>query len=491
MKRKDNNMNSEGMTRRDFMQRAGCGAFGTASLLSTMLSLNMANKAAAAGLGAGDDCRTLVCIFLFGGIDSYNLIVPTDSTRYADYQASRGNLALAQNSLLPLNQTVGGDGLPYGVHPGAAQVQEMFNGLGGDTLKRRLAFVSNVGTLIQPTTKNDYQADNYPLPKSLFSHIDQSEQWQTSLPQGGSQLTGWAGRAADVLHSTLNTQATSMNISFDGNNIFQVGNSTEQFVVTPSGALTFTGSGQTRADHPLKIKNDAVTSLMEQEYSNLVERAFAQLTRKSVDEQAAFQQVFSGFDDNQVSTRFPNSYIGRQLYAALKSIAVRPQLGLRRQTLLVSYGGWDHHSELLQSQDTRLRELVPAMHAFQQGLEELNLQDSVVSFCPSEFARTLRSNGQGTDHAWGGNTMVFGGPVLGGRVYGTFPNVALESNDDVGRGGRLVPTMSVDEMFADMLRWFGVSNADLPLVLPNLGNFHNLASNTLPVGFIDPAKLPA
>lgn len=484
-------MKANELTRRDFMQQAGCGAFGTASLLSTLLSLNMANKAAAASLNPGDECRTLVCIFLFGGIDSFNLVVPTDSTRYADYQASRGNLALSQNSLLALNQTSGGDGMSYGVHPGAAQVQEMFNGLGGDAQKRRLAFISNVGTLIQPTTKSDYQADNHPLPKSLFSHIDQTEQWQTSLPQGGTQLTGWAGRAADVLHSSLNTEATSMSVSFAGNNIFQVGQSTEQFVVTPSGALTFTGSGQNRSDHPLKIKNDAITSLMEQEYGNLVERAFAQLTRKSVDEQAAFQQVFSSFDDDQITTPFPDTYIADQLYSALKAIAMRPQLGLRRQTILVSYGGWDHHGELLQSQDTRLRELVPAMHAFQQGLEELNLQDSVVSFCPSEFARTLRSNGQGTDHAWGGNTMIFGAPVLGGRMYGTFPSVALESNDDVGRGGRLIPTMSVDEMFADMLRWFGVSNADLPLVLPNLGNFHNLSGNTLPVGFIDPATLPA
>ncbi|MGB0582310.1 MAG: DUF1501 domain-containing protein [Limisphaerales bacterium] len=479
----------DGVSRREFLRDTSCGAMGTATFLSTLLNLKMANNAAAAGLGPGDDCRTVVCIYLSGGIDSFNLIVPTDSARYADYQTSRGNLALPTNTLLPLNQTAGGDGLPYGVHPAAGPIQEMFNGLGGNAANRRLAFISNVGTLLQPTTKAEYRADNFPLPKSLFSHIDQTEQWQTSLPQGGNQLTGWAGRAADVLHSTMNTQATSMSISFTGNNIFQVGNSTQQFVVTPSGALTFTGASQNNANHPVRIKNSAITSLMEQEYSNLVERAFAQLTRRSVDEQAAFQHIFEGFDDNSVTTNFPDTHLGRQLFAALKSIATRPQLGLRRQTIMVSYGGWDHHGELLQSQDARLRELAPAMLAFQQGLEELNLQDSVVTFCASEFARTLRSNGQGTDHAWGGNAMVYGAPVQGGRLYGTFPSVALDSNDDVGRGGRLVPSMSVDEMFADILRWFGVSTADLPTVLPNLGNFHS--GNGLPVGFINPASLPS
>jgi uncharacterized protein (DUF1501 family) len=485
------NQGKRRLSRRRFLAQSGCGACGTASLLSMLLNLRLANQAAAAGLGPGDDCRTLVCIFLFGGIDSFNLIVPTEAAPFADYQASRGNLALPQNTLLPLNQTAAGDGRQYGIHPAALQMQEMFNGLGGDTQKRRLAIMANAGTLIRPTTKTEYRADNYPLPKSLFSHIDQTEQWQTSLPQGGSQLTGWAGRAADVLHSSLNTEATSMSISFTGNNVFQVGNSTEQFVVTPNGALTFTGSGQSSTNHPVRIKNDAITSLMEQRYRNLVEQSFAELTRKSVDQQAAFQQIFGGFNDNSVATSFPTTNIGQQLFAALKTIAIRPQLGLRRQTIMLSYGGWDHHSELLNSQDARLRELVPAMYAFQRGLEELNLGDSVVTFAPSEFARTLRSNGQGTDHAWGGNTMVLGEPVLGGRIYGTFPDIALDSNDDVGRGGRLIPTMSADEMFADMLRWFGVSNADLPLVLPNLGNFHNLAGNTLPVGFINPASLPA
>ncbi|MGY8675497.1 MAG: DUF1501 domain-containing protein, partial [Verrucomicrobiia bacterium] len=313
-----------------------------------------------------------------------------------------------------------------------------------------------------------------------------TEQWQTSLPQGASQLTGWGGRAADILHSSLNTGQTSMSISFAGNNVFQVGDTTEQFVVTPSGALTFTGSTQTDTNHPVFLKNQAITGLMEQHYSNLVDRAFTQLTRKSVGEQAFFQQVFESFDEASVTTPFPGSNIGSQLFAALKTIGIRQQLGLRRQTIMVTYNGWDHHGELLETQNGMLRTLAPAMHAFQSALEELNLQDDVVTFCSSEFARTLRSNGRGTDHAWGGNAMVMGAPVDGGKMYGAFPDLALESADDVGRGGRLIPTLSVDEMFGDLLRWFGVSNADLPLVLPNLPEFHSIASNSLPLGFIRP-----
>lgn len=472
------------------MGESACATLGTASVMSTLLNLGMANKAAASGLGPGDDCKTLVCIFLHGGIDSFNTLVPRDNTRYGEYATTRTNLALPQNDLIPLNQVPGGDGHFYGVHPGMADIAELFNGIGGDTTRRRLSFVSNVGTLIQPTTMTDYETDSFPLPKALFSHIDQIEQWQTSLPQGGTNLTGWAGRTADVLHSTLNQDLTSMSISFAGNNIFQVGNTTQQFVMTPSGALTFSGPGSNE-NHPLSLKNAALKSLMEQEYANLIEQSFADLTKGSVEQQEYVQQLFDDFDDDSVTTPFPPSYIGSQLYAALKMIAIRQQLGLRRQTLFVSFGGWDHHSELLNNQDEMLRSLSPAIGAFQKALDELGLQDEVIGFTSSDFGRTLRSNGRGTDHAWGGNQVVFGGPVDGGKIVGTFPSLVLDGVDDVGRGGRLLPTLSVDEHFAELLRWFGVSGtSNFENVLPNLDNFFDVSTidptnpATFPVGYL-------
>lgn len=479
------------MKRRKFLGESACATLGSASIMSTLLNLKMAGQAAAAGLSSGeDDCKTLVCIFLHGGIDSFNVLVPRDAARYADYAASRTNLALPNESLLTLNQT-GGDGQLYGIHPGTAGIQSLFNGINDDPNRRRLSFVSNVGTLIEPTSLGDYQNESVAIPRALFSHIDQIEQWQTSLPQGASNLTGWAGRAADILHSNLNSDLASMSLSFAGNNVFQVGNTTQQFVMTPSGALTFSQSGN-NSNHASVIKNIATKSLLEQHYQSLMETAFADLTRESVDQQEFVQGHFDSVSSDFVTTEFPNNRIASQLQAALRMIHLREQLGLRRQTIFLSFGGWDHHGELLETQDGMLQQLSPALEAFQNALEELSIEDSVITFTASDFGRTLRSNGRGTDHAWGGNQLVFGGPVAGGQVAGTYPNLALDGPDDVGRGGRLLPTTSVDEFFAELLLWFGLSADDFSAVLPNLSNFYNPSSanpsdpSTFPIGFLKP-----
>jgi len=479
------------LSRRKFLGESACAALGSTSVMSMLLNLKLANQAAAADLpNQSDERKTLVCIFLHGGVDSFNVLVPRDADRYADYAASRTNLALNRDSLLTLDQN-NGDGQLYGLHPGTSEITELFNGLDGNAAERRLSFISNVGTLVEPTSLSAYQNETVTLPRALFSHIDQIEQWQTSLPQADNQLSGWAGRAADVLHSTLNEDLASMSISFSGNNIFQVGNTTQQFVMTPSGALSFSEDGS-GTNHPAVQKNVAVKSLIDEHYSNLMEKAFAELTKKSVDQQEFVQSLFDSVPDDFTSTSFPNSYIASQLKGALRMIHLRESLGLRRQTIFVSFGGWDHHGELLDTQDGMLRTLSPALGAFQAGLEELGLADSVITFSASDFGRTLRSNGRGTDHAWGGNQLVMGGPVDGGKVKGTYPNLALDGPDDVGRGGRILPTTSVDELFAELLLWFGVSPSDMENVLPNLANFYDAASadssdpSTLPIGFLKP-----
>ena len=473
-------------TRRQFLGQASCAALSSVSMLNMLLNLKLANQAAAQG--SFTDRKTLVCLFLHGGNDSYNMLIPRDAARHATYSVSRGNLALSQAAIAPsaLNQDAGGDGQLYSLHPSCVGMRELFNGLGGDTAKRRLSVVTNVGTLIQPTNKAQYLSESVPLPRALFSHSDQTDQWQTSVPQGLAQLAGWGGRAADVLHSTSNTGQTAMSISFDGNNLFQVGNNTQQFVVTPSGALTFTASGAV-SPNPLAVKNAAHRSLIEQHYSNLMQESFGQLTKTSVDLQEYFQTLFNTFDESTLQTPFPaNNYLGENLRSIAKTIALRPQLGLRRQTIFLTYGGWDHHAELLNTQAGMLAYLDGALTAFQKALEELGIANDVITFTCSDFARTLRSNGQGTDHAWGGNVLVMGGPVQGGHIVGTFPDLALDSNDDVGYGGRLLPTTSVDKFFAEMLRWFGVSAANMSYVLPNIANFYNVNSSTLPLGFLRP-----
>ena len=473
------------LTRRRFIGEANCAALSSIPILNMLLNLKMANTAAAQG--APTDRKTLVCLFLNGGMDSFNMLVPRDG-RHTAYSTSRGNLALAQGSLLQLNQGTGGDGQLYGLHPSCAGMAELFNGLGGNTSKRRLSFVSNVGTLIQPASKAQYLAESVPLPRALFSHSDQIDQWQTSVPQGMSQLSGWGGRAADVLHTTANTGQTSMSISMSGNNLFGVGNSTEQFVVTPGGALTFTAPqpGQP-ATNPLAVKNAAQRSLIEQHYANLMHESFAKLTKGSLDLQEFFQTQFSDFNESRITTPFPsNNYLATTLRSVAKTIALRPELGLKRQTIFISLGGWDHHGELLNTQAGMLSGVDAALLAFQKALEELGVQDEVITFTCSDFGRTLRSNGRGTDHAWGGNAIVMGGAVQGGRIAGTFPDLALDSANDVGHGGRLLPTTSVDQFFAEMLRWFGVSSANMSYVLPNIANFYNPSSSSLPIGFLKP-----
>jgi uncharacterized protein (DUF1501 family) len=477
------------LTRRSFLGESACAALGSTSIMSTLLNLKMANNAVAAGLPAdSEDRKSLVCLYLHGGIDSYNVLVPNDATRYSHYSATRTNLALAQNTLLPLTQTATGDGQDYGVHPAMGGLQTLFNGIGGDANERRLSFISNIGTLMEPMSRLDYTDRLKPRPRGLFSHSDQQEQWQTSLPQGDVNLTGWAGRAADVLHATSNVGSqTSMSISLAGNNIFQVGRNTQQFVMSRNGALTF--SQESGTNHPTALKNIALRSLMEQEYSNLMEKAFAELTDNSIEQQELIQTEFDALADDFAGVTFPNTRIGQDLRAAMKTIALRAKLGLRRQTM----GGWDHHSALIGPQNTMLEQLTPALSAFQTALENCELSDSVLTFSASDFARTLRTNGSGSDHAWGGNQFVMGGPVAGGQVLGQYPSLALDSPDDVGRGGRILPTTSVDSLVAELLLWFGLDgDANFAKVLPNLVNFYDIGEAdatdpaTLPIGFLKP-----
>lgn len=471
-------------TRRHFFGRSACAAMSSLPVMNTLLNLQLAGRAAADG--APTDHRTLVCIFLNGGMDSFNWLVPRDSARHATYTTTRGNLALSTSEILSLNQD-GGDGQLYGIHPSCTGLADMFNGTGSFAGKRRLSMLANVGTLIQPVTKAQYLAESIPLPRALYSHSDQIDQWQTSVPQGMTQLSGWAGRTADLLHATANANSIAMNISLSGNSLWQVGNNTTQFVVTDRGALTFTGSEISDPLHPMRLKNSAHRSIIQQNYANLMQQSYGQLTRSSIELQEFFLQQYNSFDDSAVASLFPGTnYIAQQFRAAVKMIALRPALGLHRQTLFIAFGGWDHHGELLETQAGMLNTLNASLTGFQSALEQLGLQDSVITFSASDFGRTLRSNGRGTDHAWGGNALVMGGPVQGGRVCGTFPDLTLESSDDTGYGGRMIPTTSVDQFFAEMLRWFGVPASGMSTVLPNIGNFYDVNSTSLPLGFLRP-----
>lgn len=476
------------ISRRQFLGEASCKILGSSTVLSSILGLKLANNAAAASLQPGTDCKTVVCILLAGGSDSFNMLVRRDDG-YSEYAASRTAMAIAKNELLPLNQEGEGDGNLYGLHPSCQALADMFNGTGSFAGNRRLAFVSNIGTLIQPTTLEQYDAGSVPVPKALFSHSDQINQWQTSVAQGMSQLTGWAGRMADVIHSELNTGATAMSVSLAGNNVFQIGNSTQQFAITQNGPLQPSGSPPGLGSETAR-KNLAIDSLMSEAYNNLVQDAFAQHVRQSHEAQASFGEHYNLVDDTNVNgvnvgALFGSSRLAQQLRAAAKTISVRQGLGLRRSTIFISRGGWDHHGELLVTHAGMLQELSDALAAFQLALEAYGVADDVITYTASDFGRKLQSNGRGTDHAWAGNQMVFGGPVQGGKICGQFPSLAINGPSDVGQG-RLLPLTSVDEFFGETARWFGVSNADISYVLPNLSNFVDIASNPRPVGYLKP-----
>lgn len=486
-------------SRRQFLGELSCAGIGSTSVVSTLLNLTMANHAAAQA-GFGSQRKALVCVFLSGGCDTFNVLIPHGpQSAYDEYAASRSNLAIPRDELLPLNFT-DSQGRSYGLNPACPKLAELFNGLEGDTSKRRLAMLANVGTLVAPIENKDiYLNGGVPLPKALFSHRDQIEQWQTSVPQGMQVLSGWGGRAADVIHNVYNTEQTGgyympMNFSLSGNSAFQIGRSEGQFVITPGGALSFSGTGSQTAIHKAKEQalKETVASPIEEHYKNLFQRTHGRITANSIERGVEFQQHFSdpGSLNGQVvntvlaAAGFPNHWISSQLMGAVKTIAIREKLKLSRQTIFVEYGGWDHHAELLETQAGMLGILDGALYAFQKSLEALGLANDVVTFTASDFGRTLRSNGQGTDHAWSGNQFVLGGPVTGGVIRGSFPSLEIDGPDDVGRGGRIFPKLSADEVFCEMLRWFGVSSGDMEQVLPNIRNFYNPSNVENPVGFL-------
>ena len=483
-------MNS--LSRRGFLRQINCAAVGSGALLNTLLNLKLANSLTAQ---TAPGRKALVCLFLNGGMDSFNFLVPTDS-RYTSYSVSRGaagtegGLALAQSSLLPLAAPLGG----YGLHPACPQIRDMVNGTGARfSGKRRLAFVANVGTLVQPITKAQYNAwergNNaaLPVPRALFSHSDQTEQWQTAVPQGLGHLTGWAGRASDILNAANNQGGISMSISLNGNNVLQVGNQTQPFAITTTSPLAFYGASEGAEVNPMQLKNSTFRHTLEQHYSNLLVESFSQITKSSDEAQQYFQQQFDSAGASlgpTVDALFP---AGNPLAMTLKTVArtikISSQLGLSRQTFFVNMGGWDHHGELLDTHAGMLATLDTAIGDFQHALELLGLANDVITFTASDFGRTLRSNGRGSDHAWGGNAFVFGGPVDGGKIFGTYPSLALDGPDDVGRGGRMLPTTPIDKYFSALLQWFGVPAGNMNYVLPNIGNFSTLPS----LGFIKAA----
>ena len=460
------------ITRRQFLGQASCAAVGSQSLVSTLLSLKLSNNAAAESLNDLDDYKALVCVFLAGGNDSYNMLVPTSASEYSLYAQARQQMALplyGEGAILPINALETG-GREFGVHPAMPEVQQLFN-------DGNLSFLSNVGTLVEPTTVEQYKQRAVQIPRQLFSHSDQIEQWQTSVPHTTSP-TGWSGRIADVLQSTgVNNSQISMNISLGGNNIMQTGHDTSFYAITPNGSIRMVGKDDLAGRNFMRYKQ--ISSLMDLQYNNLFQQAFVDEMRNSVESDEIFS---AAYNQSLINTPFPMDQLGSNLAGVARTIQVQQALGMKRQIFFVRLGGWDHHKNLLESQNEMLPILSQSLKSFWDALGELGMQNNVTTFTASDFGRTLRSNGSGTDHGWAGNQLVMGGSVLPQRIFGQYPELLLNDGLDVETNGRLLPTTSVDEFFADLALWFGVSPSDLSTIFPNINNFYTPGSSSMPIG---------
>ncbi len=465
------------ISRRKFIGQSSCAAVGYTTLFSSLLNLK-AFEAAAVGnmtmMMPPTGYKAMVCLMLGGGNDSYNMLVPLGSG-YSDYAVTRSNLAIPMGNLLAVTPSNTG-GAQYGIHPAMPELQNLFNS--GDA-----SFIANVGTLVQPTTRNEYFSGTHPLPLGLYSHSDQAQQWQTGRPHERS-ATGWGGRISDLVQSMNSNENISMNISLAGTNIFQRGQDSIEYVVSSEGAVGIDGYNNNWIFN--QLKSQAIDNMLDQTYTDLYKSTYVNTVKQSRDAGIEFQEAIDAIPE--FSHEFADNSLSDRFKMIAKTIAARDTLGFQRQIFFVNYDGWDHHDEVLENQAGMLAEVSRAIGDFQAALGEINATDCVTTFTISDFARTLTSNGNGTDHAWGGNAMVIGGAhVNGGNMYGSYPSLALGVGNPLDLSdGVLIPTTSADTYMAELALWFGVSPSDVNDILPNLSNFYDTASPNYPLGFLNP-----
>ncbi|MGA2595605.1 MAG: DUF1501 domain-containing protein [Bryobacteraceae bacterium] len=436
-------------TRRGFI-RIGSATIGSLALRPFGLLPALAQN--------GPDYRALVCIFLFGGNDSNNTVIPMDDASYKAYMSIRGGLALTGSELTPVVNSV--SGAPYAFHAKLTELSSLF-------ASKELAVVANVGSLVQPLTRAQYQQQQAPIPLNLFSHSDQQLQWQTSVAQGSSP-TGWAGRAADyIVSQNMNSSGFPTFVSLAGNSLEGAGVTTQPVAITPGQSLQLKGFNSSAES---EARLNAMTSLLTSDNGmSLVQAANNTLSNSIADANlldAALAKV------TPLKTQFPKTSIGEQLQQVAQIVQVHADLGMRRQIFFCSLGGFDTHTNELNTHNTLYPQLSPAIAAFYDATQELGMAQNVTTFTESDFSRTLQpTSGDGSDHAWGSHHMVVGGAVQGGQIFGKFPTFQLGGPDDADTRGRWIPTTSIDQYGATLSSWFGIPNGSLATVFPNFPNF--------------------
>jgi uncharacterized protein (DUF1501 family) len=485
-----NDKNINVLTRREFIRRAACAAVGTAAMTSAIRDLRFMNAAVAQT--NIQDYKALVCIFLQGGNDSNNLIIPT-SAQYANYAAIRTPvLAIPQLALLGLSGYTDPFNNTFGLHPSCPELQTLF-------AENKLAFLFNTGTLVKPISRSQYLNGSVPKPPQLFSHADQQTQWQTSVPDQ-PPTTGWGGRCADLLNAVQPGAPISLMVSLAGANTFEVGNIIQQYSVSTSGAISLSlpttpgaGASTNRLPTLLNILGLPYTNLQSQAYAGVAEQAISTgvLLNNAISNTAATNFWSNSFPVKITppeggaafnSTLSPQLQMVARLIAAGNTPVASGGFGMKRQIFFCQVGGYDLHTGqtnysmgtpnnvLVGSHTNLLAELSQSMYAFQRAMEQLGLSNKVTSFTASDFGRTFPSNGQGSDHGWGSHHLILGGAVKGGSTYGQFPTLTVNGPNDTSTG-RWIPTTAIDQYFATLATWFGVDPGNLTTVLPNIGRF--------------------
>ncbi len=460
-------------SRRQFLKAsAGLGAvLGSRAPLATSLAglaALSAQGAQAADLSGG--YKALVCVFLNGGNDSHNWVVPTDAAGYATYSAARRELAWPLAKLLPIAATNQAAGRSFGMPEELAPLHKWY-------ASGKAAVVANVGPLKRPVTRAEFQA-GLALPSKLFSHNDQASTWQSLSPEGAR--SGWGGRMGDILMAA-NAYPVFTAVSATGNAVFLSGSSVTQYQVGVDGPVPVRGL-DTSSIHGSNAAPAALArSLARSSGTDALQAEYVRVLQRGISSNSLLQTALPGANVQAIpatpivlgtgtSITLNNDGLARQLRMVAQMIAAGQTLGMRRQVFMVSMGGFDTHANQMRDQPSLMARVAQSIDYFLSAMAGMGMLNNVALFTASDFGRTLQSNGAGCDHGWGSHHMVAGGMVAGGAIHGRFPDLALGSADEVG-SGRLLPAISVSQLAAPMGRWLGLSATELATVLPGLGNF--------------------
>lgn len=413
--------------------------------------------------------KALVCLYMNGGSDTHNWVVPIDATGYAEYALARGELAVAATRLQGISVTGQAAGRSFGMPTELSPLRDLYEA-------GQAAIVSNVGPLVRPITKAEYLAGSG-VPAKLFSHNDQAATWQSLYPEGAS--SGWGGRMGDILMSA-NTNPVFTAVSASGNAVFLSGSSVSQYQVGVEGPVSASAVGSSNL-----FGSATAGAALQRAYgagsSDRIQMEYARVMQRGLSANASLQSALSRVtvpgipatgiaQVNAPNTTLDQLNLARQLKMVLQIIAANQSLGMKRQVFMVQMGGFDTHANQMRDQPIQMAQVAQSVGYFMTALNALGLQNNVTLFTASDFGRTLLSNGDGSDHGWGSHHFVVGGAVRGRNMYGQFPRTALGSSDDVG-SGRLLPTTSVSQMAGSMAAWMGLSASEQLQVLPTLTNF--------------------